>query len=136
MKKLILGLVLAGSMLCAETYTKEDRIKDMNDMAHAMNVIQSGFFYNNYETVKVGVTQLADTVEHVKPPIEEVENQDIMARYMNEKIQMSDKIVKKINQKALTILQRFKAGDSAQAVQAYTKIMGQCMKCHREIRNW
>jgi len=136
MKKLILGLVLAGSMLYGEVYTKEDRIKDMNEMAHAMNVIQSGFFYNNYETVKVGVTQLADAIERVKPPIEEVENQDIMARYMNAKIQMSNKIVKKINRKALTILQRFKEGDSTQAVQAYTKIMGQCMKCHREIRNW
>ena len=33
-------------------------------------------------------------------------------------------------------LQRFKDGDSAQALQAYNKIMGQCMKCHREIRHW
>jgi len=49
---------------------------------------------------------------------------------------MSNKIVKKINQKALTILQRFKSGDSTQAVQAYIKIVGQCMKCHREIRHW
>jgi len=59
-----------------------------------------------------------------------------MARYMNNKVRMTNKIVKKINQKTLTILQRFKNGDSAQAIQAYTKILGQCMKCHREMRNW
>jgi hypothetical protein len=136
LKKIILGLVVAGTMAFGAHYTKEDRIKDMNEMAHAMNVIQSGFFYNNYETVSAGVTQLSDAVSRVKPPIEEAQEQDIMARYMNKKIQMSNKIVKKINRKALDILQRFKDGDSTQAVQAYTKIMGQCMKCHREIRNW
>ena len=136
MKKIILGLVVAGTMAFGAHYTKEDRIKDMNEMAHAMNVIQSGFFYNNYETVAAGVTQLTSTIERVKPPIEEVQEQDFMARYMNEKTKMSNKIVKKINRKALDILQRFKDGDSSQAVQAYTKIMGQCMKCHREIRNW
>jgi len=136
LKKIILGLVVAGTMAFGAHYTKEDRIKDMNEMAHAMNVIQSGFFYNNYETVAAGVTQLTSTIERVKPPIEEVQEQDFMARYMNEKTKMSNKIVKKINRKALDILQRFKDGDSSQAVQAYTKIMGQCMKCHREIRNW
>ena len=136
MKKVLAGLVLVGSLLQAGSYTKEDRIKDMTDMAHAMNVIQSGFFYNNYDTVAAGVSQLSESVSHVKPPMEEVNEKDVMARYMDKKIQMTNKIVKKINQKALTILKRFKSGDSAQAAQAYTKIMGQCMKCHREIRNW
>ena len=127
---LVIGVVQAGG------YTKEDRIKDMNEMANAMNIIQSGFFYNNYETVASGVVQLTNAVERVKPPLEEQEEKNPMARYMNQKVKMSNKIVKKINQKALTILQRFKSGDSTQAVQAYTKIVGQCMKCHREIRHW
>ena len=125
-----------GSVLLAEPYTQQDRINDMNDMASAMNIIQSGFFYNNYDTVAAGVTKLSDSIIRVKPPIEEVEEKDPMSRYMNQKIQMTNKIVKKINQKSLTILQRFKNGDSTQAVQAYTKIMGQCIKCHRETRNW
>ena len=136
LKKVMAGLLVVGSLAMAGNYTKADRIKDMNTMAHAMNVIQSGFFYNNFETVKAGVNELSETVSHVQPPIEEVEEKDVMARFMNEKIKMSNKIIKKINKKSLDILQRFKAGDSAQAVQAYTKIMGQCMKCHREIRNW
>jgi len=135
-KKIVLALMLIIGVLQASEYTKEDRIKDMNEMANAMNVIQTGFFYNNYETVASGVAQLSDAVERVKPPLEEKEEKNPMARYMNQKIKMSNKIVKKINQKALTILQRFKNGDSTQAVQAYTKIVGQCMKCHREIRHW
>lgn len=136
MKKIILAISLMGSILTADPYTQQDRINDMNEMASAMNIIQSGFFYNNYDTVAAGVTKLSDAIIRVKPPIEEVQEKDIMTRYMNRKIQMSNKVVKKINQKSLTILQRFKNGDSTQAVQAYTKIMGQCIKCHRETRNW
>jgi hypothetical protein len=135
-KKIVLALMLVIGVVQAGGYTKEDRIKDMNEMANAMNIIQSGFFYNNYETVASGVVQLTNAVERVKPPLEEQEEKNPMARYMNQKVKMSNKIVKKINQKALTILQRFKSGDSTQAVQAYTKIVGQCMKCHREIRHW
>lgn len=136
MKKILVALIFIINLLQAGVYTKEDRIKDMTDMAQAMNVIQSGFFYNNFETVAAGISDLTDSVAKVKPPLEEAEEKDVMAKYMNQKIQMSNKIVKKINQKALTILQRFKAGDYSQAVQAYDKIMGQCMKCHSEMRSW
>ena len=136
MKKIVLALALVGSLSLANTYTKEDRINDMHDMAEAMNTIQSGFFYNNYDTVSTGVTSLSAAIAKVKPPMEEEDDKDAMAQYMNVKVKMTNKIVKSINEKALTILQRFKNGDSAQAAQAYTKIMGQCMKCHREIRHW
>ncbi len=136
MKKIVLAFMLLVGAVQAGNYTKEDRIKDMKAMAKAMDTIQNGFFYNNYDTVAEGVMKLSDHVENVKPPIEETEEKNPMARYMDGKIKMTNKIVKKIDQKALTILQRFKAGDSAQAVQAYTKIVGQCMKCHREIRHW
>jgi len=136
MKKILLGLILAGSLLQADGYTKQDRIDDMNTMAQSMNVIQSGFFYNNYDTVAAGVKMLSETVVKVKAPDEEVAEVDLMTKYMDKKFQMTNKIVKKINKKSLDILERFKAGDSTQAAQAYTKIMGQCMKCHREIRNW
>ncbi|WP_457744664.1 cytochrome C [Sulfurimonas sp.] len=136
MKKVILGLLIMSSLVYSSEYTKQDRMKDMKTMANAMNTIQSGFFYNSFDTVAQGVTTLSDTIEHVKPPIEEVNEKNPMARYMDGKIKMTDKIVKKINQKALTILQRFKDGDTSQAVQAYTKIVRQCMKCHREIRKW
>lgn len=134
MKKILLGLAVCTSLLTAKSYTQQDRIHDMKAMAKAMNVIQSGFFYNNYETVASGVTQLGDVIYKIKPPLKESKNP--MQRYMDGKVKMTHKIIKKINQKSLTILQRFKSGDKAEALQAYTKIMGQCMKCHREIRHW
>ncbi len=136
MKKIVLAIIIAGSVLVAAPYTKADRIADMNEMAAAMNTIQSGFFYNNYETVAAGVEKLNSTIIKVQPPIEEVEELDLMTKYMNRKFQMTGKVVKKINKKSRDILERFKSGDSTQAVQAYTKIMGQCIKCHRETRNW
>jgi len=136
MKKIVLAILIVSASLMAKPYTQADRIKDMNEMANAMNIIQSGFFYNNDSTVEAGVEKLVEAVKRVKPPIEELEEKDLMTKYMNQKIQMSNKIVKKINKKSLDILQRFKSGDSVQAVQAYTKIMGQCIKCHRETRNW
>ena len=136
MKKFLLMLVVASSVLMAKPYTVADRIQDMNEMASAMNIIQSGFFYNNYSTVEAGVAKLSSAVSRVKPPLEEVQEQDVLTRYMNQKIQMSNKIVKNINRRSIDILARMKDGDSTQAVQAYTKIMGQCMKCHREMRNW
>ncbi len=136
MKKILLGLILVGSLLQADGYTKQDRIDDMNTMAQAMNVIQSGFFYNNYDTVEAGVALLSQTIVKVKAPDEEVAEQDLMTKYMDRKFQMTGKVIKKINKKSRDILERFKDGDATQAAQAYTKIMGQCMKCHREIRNW
>ena len=136
MKKLLIMLVVASTIVLAKPYTVEDRIQDMNEMASAMNIIQSGFFYNNYSTVEAGVAKLSSAVSRVRPPLEEVQEQDMLARYMNQKIQMSNKIVKNIDRRAMDILERFKDGDSTQAVQAYTKIMGQCLKCHREMRNW
>jgi len=136
MKTILVSLVLSATMALASPYTKEDRINDMHEMASAMNTIQSGFFYNNYETVSAGVEILAKAIERVKPPLEETEEKDLMTRYMNNKVQMTKKVVKTINRRSLDILNRFKDGDSSQAVQAYTKILGQCMKCHRETRNW
>ena len=135
MKKLLIILVFVGSVLSA-AYTKQDRIHDMQEMAHAMNTIQSGFFYNNFETVAEGVEHLSSAMRRVRPPMEELAEEDIMAKYMNNKVRMTNKVIKKINKKTLTILQRYKAGDSAQAIQAYSKILDQCMKCHRETRNW
>ena len=136
MKKIFASLILMVAVANAAPYTHQDRINDMQEMAHAMNTIQSGFFYNNFDTVAEGVDHLSSAMKKIQPTVDELEEEDVMARYMNNKVRMTNKVVKKINQKTLTILQRFKNGDSAQAIQAYTKILGQCMKCHRETRNW
>ena len=135
MKKLALLLLLGGSLL-AQEYTKADRIKDMQIMAEAMSQIQTGFFYNNNEIVQDGAIKLSDAVRRVEPPLEEKEEKDPMTRYMNEKVKFSHKTTKKIDQKAKIILERFKDGDAQQAIQAYTKIMKQCMECHSQLRTW
>jgi len=135
MKKLALLMLLGGSLL-AQEYTKADRIKDMQIMAEAMSQIQTGFFYNNNEIVQDGAIKLSDAVRRVEPPLEEKEEKDPMTRYMNEKVKFSHKTTKKIDQKAKIILERFKDGDAQQAIQAYTKIMKQCMECHSQLRTW
>jgi len=135
MKRLAL-LLMFGTSMFAQEYTKADRIKDMQIMAEAMSQIQTGFFYNNNEIVQDGAIRLSDAVRRVEPPLEEREEKDPMTRYMNEKVKFSHKITKKIDQKAKIILQRFKDGDTQQAIQAYTKIMKQCMECHTQLRTW
>ena len=135
MKKTALILLL-GTALFAGPYTKDDRIKDMQIMAEAMSQIQTGFFYNNNDIVQDGAIKLSDAVRRVEPPLEEKEEKDPMTRYMNQKVKFSHKIKKKIDQKAKIIMQRFKEGDTPQAIQAYTKIMKQCMECHSQLRTW
>ena len=136
MKKVLLSCMVLSVLLQAEGYTLKDRVADMSDMAAAMNTIQSGFFYNNYETLEAGVEQLTQTVENVKTPEVELGKKDVIERHMDEKFQMTNKIVKKINKKAFTLLERYKSGDRVQALQAYTKIMKQCMACHSQLRKW
>lgn len=136
MKKIVLAMIITATAVVADPYTKADRINDMNDMAASMNTIQSGFFYNNFETVAAGIEKLNATIVKVEPPVEELQETDLMTRYMDRKYQMTDKVVKTIYRRSIDILERFKDGDSTQALQAYSKIMDQCMKCHRETRNW
>lgn len=135
MKKLSLALALSISLYAGE-YTKQDRIHDMQEMAEAMSSIETGFFYNNKDIVNNGALKLSDVINKVQPPLEEKEEKDPLARYMNKKVQFTNKIVKKIDSKAKLIIERFSEGDVQAAVQAYTKIVKQCMKCHYEIRQW
>ena len=136
MKKILVGFVLAGTLLSAGPYTQKDRILDMQIMASAMQTIQNGFFYNNIDMVIEGTGQLADTIEKIEPPLNEVEEKDVMTRYTNNKVQMTNRIQKKIKRKTKDIIERFKDGDAIQALQAYSKITQQCMNCHTQLRKW
>lgn len=136
MKKISIVVVLLGTVLFAGSYTKADRIKDMQTMAEAMATMGTGFFYNNNDIVQNGALALSDAIRRIQPPLEEKEEKDPMTRYMNNKVIFSNKIVKNIDKKAKTIIERFAVGDVQASTQAYTKIMKQCMKCHHEIRQW
>jgi len=136
MKKSLLALTIVGTILHATPYTQKDRIVDMQTMAAAMQDIQNGFFYNNFDMIKEGTSKLLNTVEKIEPPLEEVEEKDVMTRYTNNKVQMTNKIKKNINKKTQDILERFRDGDPKQAIQAFTKITKQCMECHTQLRKW
>ena len=133
-KTILIGVMSAS--LFAGGYTRADRIADMKIMSQAMNEIQSGFFFNDKQKVIKGALKLSDTIRRVRPPLEDKEEQDPMMRYMNEKVKFSNKIVKKIDKKAETIIDRFRSGDVNEALQAYKKIMSSCMECHAQLRNW
>ena len=136
MKKLLIIPAIVATFSSATTYTQADRILDMQKMAQAMQDIQMGFFYNNIDIVKDGTKTLKDTIKKVRPIKSEVENTDIYEKWLNNSLKMTNKIKKKITQKAKDIEERFEAGDPKQALQAYSKISQQCLKCHINLRKW
>jgi len=136
MKKLLIIPAIVATFSSATTYTQADRIMDMQKMAQAMQDIQTGFFYNNIDIVKDGTKTLKDTIKKVRPIKSEVENTDIYEKWLNNSLKMTNKIKKKIKQKAEDIEKRFEAGDPKQALQAYSKISQQCLKCHINLRKW
>jgi len=136
MKKVLLGMTMASVLVLANGYTQADRILDMQKMAQAMQDIQSGFFYNNVDIVKAGVKDLKETIVKIRPIDAEVNNKDIYEKWLANDQRMTNKIQKKIKKKANDIEERFSDGDAVQALQAYSKISGQCMKCHINLRKW
>jgi len=136
MKKLLLGITMTSVFVWANGYSQADRILDMQKMAQAMQDIQSGFFYNNADIVKAGVKDLKETIVKVRPIDSEVNNKDIYEKWLENNQRMTNKIQKKIKKKAEDIDERFSDGDAVQALQAYSKISGQCMKCHVNLRKW
>jgi len=136
MKKLLIIPAIVATFASATTYTQADRIMDMQKMAQAMQDIQTGFFYNNIDIVKDGVKTLEETIVKVRPIKSEVENTDIYEKWLNNSLKMTNKIKKKITQKAKDIKEHFENGDPKQALQAYSKITQQCLKCHVNIRKW
>jgi len=136
MKKLLFGIIMTSVFVLANGYSQADRIMDMQKMAQAMQDIQSGFFYNNADIVKAGVKDLKETIIKVRPIDSEVNNKDIYEKWLENNQRMTNKIQKKIKKKAEDIEERFSDGDAVQALQAYSKISGQCMKCHVNLRKW
>ncbi len=109
---------------------------DMQKMAQAMQDIQSGLLYNNLDIIKAGTKVLKDTIIKIRPIDEEVNNKDIYEKWLNNNLKMTNKIQKKIRNKAQTLEERFADGDAVQALQEYSKIIGQCMQCHVRLRKW
>ncbi len=136
MKKILMLTAVTTVLLSADGYTQGDRIHDMQKMARAMQDIQSGLLYNNIDIIKAGTKVLKDTIVTIRPIDSEVNNKDIYEQWLQNDLKMTNKIEKKIRKKAEIVEERFASGDAVQALQAYTKIIGQCMKCHVRLRKW
>jgi len=133
---LILSVLAAAEGDKNEGYTHAQRIADMQKMAQAMQDIQAGFFYNNADIVRNGAKMLKETIGHVGPTVDELNNKDIYEQYMQNSEKMTFRIKKKIERHAQEVIDRFESGDAVQALQAYSKIAAQCMKCHVRLRKW
>ncbi len=116
------------------SYTEEDRLTHMQEMAYGLSTIQEGLLYNNLDTVEKGSKILIENLYQVRETDSEKNETDLMERYMCQKYEMSRKRKKEIEKKARTLLERFSEGDTTQAVHAYTKITKLCVKCHRDVR--
>ena len=81
-----------------------------------------GFFYNNFDMIKSGGVLLTDTIEKIQPPLEEKEEKDVMTRFLNNKVKMTNSVKKKIKQKTQDMIERFRDGDPTQALQSFTKM--------------
>ena len=138
MKKLLISYVALLTLGVAEvkTYTQADRILDMQKMAQAMQDIQSGFFYNNLDIVKAGAEDLKKTIVKIRPIDTELNNKDVYERWMNNNTAMTKRIQRNIESRSEVIIKRFENGDPRQALQEYSKITEQCMKCHISLRKW
>ena len=138
MKKLLVSYVALLTLGVAEvkTYTQADRILDMQKMAQAMQDIQSGFFYNNLDIVKAGAEDLKKTIVKIRPIDSELSNKDVYERWMNNNTAMTKRIQRNIASRTDVIIKRFENGDPRQALQEYSKITEQCMKCHISLRKW
>ena len=136
MKRVLISLLSVISLSSATTYTQEDRILDMQKLAQAMQDIQSGLFYNNADIVKAGTQDLKKTIVKISQTKEEMENKDVYERWMDGNTAMQKRIQRKIVQDANDILARFSKGDATQALQVYSKVSSECMKCHVRLRKW
>jgi len=136
MKKILIGCATVMSLGFGEPYTQADRILDMQKMAQAMQDIQAGFFYNNLDIVKAGAEDLKKTIVKVGPTQAELSNKDIYEKWMNNNTAMTHRIQNSIKKRTDVIIKRFANGDPVQALQEYSKITRECMKCHISLRKW
>jgi len=136
MKKVTFVLMILASTVFAKAYTQEDRIKDMQEMAKDMQNIQNGFFYNNFDMIKLGGVALAETIQRIEPPLSEKEEKDAMARLMNGKVKMTNKFKAEAKRNMERMIDEFADGDKVGALQYYMNTTRLCMKCHKKLRKW
>ena len=136
MKKILLAYAFTFSFGWSGDYTQADRVLDMQKMAHAMQDIQSGFFYNNVDIVIAGANDLKQTIVKVQATNTEKETKDIYAQWMNHASAISGRTKRQIVKYSDDLIEHFQAGDAQFALNIYNRISAACMKCHTNLRKW
>lgn len=130
MKKILLSCLAVGIFGIAEGYTQGDRILDMQQMAHAMKDIQTGFFYNNPDNVKAGAEGLKSAIVKIRLTATDLNDQDLYDKWLHNNEAATRRTQKKIEEYCDVIIERFSDGNKRQALQVYNKISSECIKCH------
>jgi hypothetical protein len=134
MIKIALSIAILSTLMFADEYTAQDRIKDMKELEIAMVTIQKGFLYNNLSIIEEGVDEIKKNAISVEPPLKGEE------KYLDKLESYSYKYAKRQSAKMIVhaddIVLDYKEGHKKQAVNAYNKIFKQCMTCHERIRDW
>ena len=132
MKKALLMMVIAGTMVFAQEVRNLDRMKNMQDMEHAMATIQKGFLFNNLSVVKNGVKELKRTADFtesfIKPGISKKTGVNTILYSKNQ--------TDSIKMMADEIQDAFAKGDRYAAANGYLMVLSKCLSCHQTIRSW
>ena len=132
MKKALLMMAIAGTMVFAQEVRNLDRMKNMQEMEHAMATIQKGFLFNNLSVVKNGVKALKRTAGFTESFIKEGAttksgiNTLLYAKNQTDSIKMM----------ADEIESAFAKGDRYAAANGYLLILSKCLSCHQTVRSW
>ena len=124
-------LTIAISATAADN--KQLKLKsDMRSMLSAMEMIQSGGFYNNKESMKEGVKRLKKGLSSLRSSDAKLylpKDQAYADRFANKRADMiamyADDITASIND-----------GNWDDALNDYQQMLGQCTSCHLRIRSW
>jgi len=135
-KKILTASMLFVTVGLAEEYTQANRVLDMQKMAQAMQDIQSGFFYNNIDIVKAGVSDLKSTIVKIRPTSSEMNTTDIYEKWMLNSSKMTNRTQKRIEKYTDEIIEHFQNGDAKFALNIYNRVSAECMKCHTSLRKW
>lgn len=130
MKKLLLSCLAVGTFAFAEVYTQSDRIEDMQKMAEAMKKIQTGFFYNNPDSVNAGAETLKAAIFKIKLTVKDTNDKNVYEKWLTTNASLTRRTQVKVEEYCDVISERFSDGNKKQALQVYNKIASECIKCH------
>ena len=132
MKKALLMMAIAGTMVFAQEVRNLDRMKNMQEMEHAMATIQKGFLFNNLSVVKNGVKALKRTAGFTESFIKEgVTTKSGVNTLLYAKNQTDS-----IKMMADEIESAFEKGDRYAAANGYLLVLSKCLSCHQTVRSW